>query len=56
MEKKNHASPLENWLRNIRDVYRLHYDELNAIEDIDARRRRLVELNVIEQCLNIYKR
>jgi hypothetical protein len=30
-------------------MYRLHFDELNAIEDIDAPRRRLVELNVIEQ-------
>jgi hypothetical protein len=32
----------------------LHRDELNAIEDETARQRRLVELNVIEQCLNIY--
>lgn len=46
---------LNPWLRNIRDVYRLHTDELNAIEDIDLRYDRLVELNVLEQCINISK-
>lgn len=43
------------WLRNIRDVYRLHRMELNAIEDETARYKRLVELNVQEQCINIVK-
>ena len=46
---------LNPWLRNIRDVYRLHRKELNAIEDIDKRYDRLVELNVQEQCVNIIK-
>jgi carbonic anhydrase len=46
---------LNPWLRNIRDVYRLHKDELNAIEDVDARYNRLVELNVQEQCVNLIK-
>lgn len=46
---------LNPWLRNIRDVYRLHKDELNAIEDTDARYNRLVELNVEEQCVNLIK-
>lgn len=55
MEKKDHVPPLENWLRNIRDVYRLHREELNAIRDPEARHRRLVELNVIEQCINLFK-
>jgi carbonic anhydrase len=44
---------VENWLRNIRDVYRLHYRQLDAITDPKARHRRLVELNVVEQCLNV---
>ena len=52
---KDHTPPLENWLRNIRDVYRLHKDELDSISDPEARHRRLVELNVIEQCLNLFK-
>lgn len=47
--------PLNPWLRNIRDVYRLHRKELDAIADEDARYDRLVELNVQEQCLNIIK-
>lgn len=46
---------LNPWLRCIRDVYRLHQKELDAIEDIDARHRRLVELNTYEQCLNVIK-
>ena len=46
---------LNPWLRNIRDVYRLHKDELNAITDEPARYNRLVELNVQEQCLNVIK-
>lgn len=46
---------LNPWLRNIRDVYRIHADELEAIKDQAARYDRLVELNVIEQCVNIIK-
>jgi carbonic anhydrase len=46
---------LNPWLRNIRDVYRLHRKELNAIEDIAQRYNRLVELNVQEQCINVIK-
>lgn len=43
------------WLRNIRDVYRLHHTELDAITDTSARYDRLVELNVQEQCVNVIK-
>lgn len=46
---------LNPWLRNIRDVYRLHKKELNAILDENARYNRLVELNVQEQCVNLIK-
>lgn len=46
---------LNPWLRNIRDVYRLHKTELNAIEEEHARYDRLVELNVQEQCVNVIK-
>jgi len=46
---------LNPWLRNIRDVYRIHKDELNAIEDEEAKYKRLVELNVQEQCINVIK-
>lgn len=46
---------LNPWLRNIRDVYRLHKNELNGIEDETARYNRLVELNVQEQCVNLIK-
>jgi carbonic anhydrase len=43
------------WLRNIRDVYRLHSEELNGISDEEQRYNRLVELNVEEQCINVIK-
>lgn len=46
---------LNPWLRNIRDVYRLHKKELNAIEEENDRYNRLVELNVQEQCVNLLK-
>jgi carbonic anhydrase len=46
---------LNPWLRNIRDVYRIHKTELNAILDENARYERLVELNVQEQCFNVIK-
>ncbi len=46
---------LNPWLRNIRDVYRIHRNELDAIADEDLRYKRLVELNVQEQCVNVLK-
>ncbi len=46
---------LNPWLRNIRDVYRLHKEELNAITDDKKRYNRLIELNVQEQCVNLIK-
>jgi carbonic anhydrase len=46
---------LNPWLRNIRDVYRTHQDELDQITDETLRYNRLVELNVQEQCVNIIK-
>lgn len=46
---------LNPWLRNIRDVYRIHNDELNNIQDENAKYDRLVELNVQEQCINLIK-
>lgn len=46
---------LNPWLRNVRDVYRLHEKELDAISDIKDRYNRLVEINVYEQCLNVIK-
>ncbi|GEN73235.1 carbonic anhydrase [Chryseobacterium lathyri] len=46
---------LNPWLRNIRDVYRLHQTELDAIEDEGKRYDKLVELNVQEQCINVIK-
>ena len=46
---------LNSWLQTLRDVYRLRHHELDAIRDETRRIDRLVELNVLEQCLNIIK-
>jgi len=46
---------LNPWLRNIRDVYRIHKNELNAITSEEDKYDRLVELNVQEQCINLVK-
>lgn len=46
---------LNSWLQTLRDVYRLHSDELDQIKEEQKRFDRLVELNVLEQCLNIIK-
>jgi carbonic anhydrase len=46
---------LNGWLREIRDVYRIYQAELDAIRDENARYRRLVELNIQEQCVNVIK-
>ncbi len=53
---QNDFKPVLNmWLRNIKDVYRLHQADLNAIESEDKRIDRLVELNVQEQIYNLAK-
>jgi len=46
---------LNPWLRNIRDVYRLHKEELALVTDEEEKYKRLVELNVQEQCVNVIK-
>ncbi|MES2565960.1 MAG: carbonate dehydratase [Bacteroidota bacterium] len=46
---------VDNWLRNIKDVYNKNSTELEAISDIDKRTDRLTELNVIEQVRNLAK-
>lgn len=46
---------IDNWLREIKDVYRMHIQELESIPDRDERFNRLVELNVMEQVLALSK-
>lgn len=46
---------VDNWLRNIKDVYHQHTKELDAIKDTTERENRLTELNVIKQVSNLAK-
>lgn len=46
---------IDNWIRHIKDVYRMHQDELEKIEDMKQREDRFIELNVIEQVYDLGK-
>jgi len=46
---------IDNWIRHIKDVYRFHQDELDAIEDTQTKANRFVEVNVIEQVFDLAK-
>jgi carbonic anhydrase len=55
MTKQDYKQVLNMWLRNIKDVYRLHKDELDGFKDEELRTDRLVELNVMEQVTHLAK-
>ncbi len=55
MTKHDFKYILNMWLRNIKDVYRIHRDELDAIQEEEQRFDRLVELNVMEQVQHLAK-
>jgi carbonic anhydrase len=46
---------IDNWIRNIKDVYRFHHEELDAITDQTKKFDRFVELNVLEQVMDLAK-
>jgi carbonic anhydrase len=46
---------INKWLRNIKDVYRFHRDEIDALRSNEEKVDRLCELNVQEQVLNLAK-
>jgi carbonic anhydrase len=50
-----HVGLIDNWIRHIKDVYRFHQEELDAITDEQQRFNRFVELNVFEQVLDLGK-
>lgn len=55
MTNHDYKQVLNMWLRNIKDVYRHHRAELDAIEDMEQRTDRLTELNVQEQVMHLSK-
>lgn len=46
---------INHWLKNIKDIYRIHRDEIDAIDSEEERANRLTELNVEEQVFNLAK-
>ena len=55
MNNEDYGGVINKWLRNIKEVYALYANELNAIQDKNDRANRLVELNVMEQVKNLAK-
>ena len=55
MSKTDYNQVLNMWLRNIKDVHRLHREELDSITDEDQKFDRLTELNVQEQIFSLAK-
>lgn len=55
MTKQDYKHLLNMWLRNIKDVYRLHRTELEKITNEEDRTNRLTELNVQEQVMHLAK-
>ena len=51
--ENNQLGLVDNWLRNIRDIYARFKEELDNIPDQKERHNRLVELNVMQQVLNV---
>jgi carbonic anhydrase len=50
-----HLGILNKWLRNIKDVYRLHSDEFTLLKTDEEKVNKLVELNIKEQVMNLAK-
>jgi carbonic anhydrase len=46
---------INKWIRNIKDVYRIHRDEIDTLQTDEERTNKLIELNVKEQVLNLAK-
>lgn len=51
-EEKDHGL-IDNWLSHIRDVYRIHKGEIDALPTEKERLNRLCELNIVEQVANV---
>ncbi|MEJ7738792.1 MAG: carbonate dehydratase [Chitinophagaceae bacterium] len=52
---QHHYGIINHWLKQIKDVYRFHRDEIDSLPDEQARVNRLTELNVKEQVFNLSK-
>lgn len=52
---QHHYGIINHWLKNIKDVYRIHRDEIDNLPTEEERANRLTELNVIEQVFNLSK-
>jgi carbonic anhydrase len=46
---------IDNWIRHIKDIYRLHEDYLNSFENEEERFNKFVEINVQEQVFDLSK-
>ena len=52
---QHHFGIINHWIKNIKDIYRLHREEVDALPTEEERVNRLTELNVEEQVFNLAK-
>jgi carbonic anhydrase len=51
----HHFGIINHWLKNIKDVYRMHREDVDALATEEERVNKLIELNVVEQVFNLAK-
>lgn len=52
---RHHFGIINHWLKNIKDVYRMHREEIDGLVTEEERANRLTEINVTEQVFNLAK-
>ena len=52
---QHHFGIINHWIKNIKDVYRIHREEINGLATEEERVNRLTEINVTEQVFNLAK-
>src|SRR3954453_8835868 len=55
LTNNDYKQVLNMWLRNIKDIYRLHRQEMEGLPEGEERVNRLIELTVKEQVINLPK-
>lgn len=55
MTRQSFGTTIDMYVRHVRDVYRQHIKEIDAIDDPEKRLNTLIEKHVVEQCINVFK-
>jgi carbonic anhydrase len=55
MTRQSFGTSIDMYVRHVRDVYRTHIREIDALENETDRLNLLINKHVVEQCVNVYK-